>query len=214
MHALSSLPSYRTFSQTDAGRQRAPGLSVETSPKWLIGACLEDHPYPSPPMSGSPSPSLPPLTSEARAAPSVYGTSTGQHRGDSTVTGTSGYPSVSNLSTHREDRPQGSVQGTQYGQQHQRAFGQHPPAAPQYPQNYPLPPSQGAYGGPLSGSQAQSATQGGPVSLRAAGRTGRRAKAHVRTACVNCKKAHLSCDEQRPCSRCVASGKQVRGLPS
>lgn len=37
----------------------------------------------------------------------------------------------------------------------------------------------------------------------------RRTKAHVASACVNCKKAHLSCDIQRPCGRCVASGKQV-----
>ncbi|KAH7080362.1 hypothetical protein BKA63DRAFT_242366 [Paraphoma chrysanthemicola] len=36
----------------------------------------------------------------------------------------------------------------------------------------------------------------------------RRTKAHVASACVNCKKAHLSCDVQRPCGRCVASGKQ------
>lgn len=37
----------------------------------------------------------------------------------------------------------------------------------------------------------------------------RRTKAHVASACINCKKAHLSCDVQRPCGRCVASGKQV-----
>jgi hypothetical protein len=37
----------------------------------------------------------------------------------------------------------------------------------------------------------------------------RKAKTHVASACVNCKRAHLSCDVQRPCARCVASGKQV-----
>ncbi|RMZ69035.1 C6 zinc finger domain-containing [Pyrenophora seminiperda CCB06] len=41
----------------------------------------------------------------------------------------------------------------------------------------------------------------------------RRTKAHVASACVNCKKAHLSCDVQRPCGRCVASGKQLLGAP-
>lgn len=40
-------------------------------------------------------------------------------------------------------------------------------------------------------------------------RTGRKAKAHVASACTNCKRAHLSCDSQRPCTRCVTSGKQV-----
>ncbi|KAJ2479249.1 hypothetical protein EV174_004069 [Coemansia sp. RSA 2320] len=38
-------------------------------------------------------------------------------------------------------------------------------------------------------------------------RTGRGAKPHVRSACTNCKKAHLACDLQRPCRRCVSSGK-------
>lgn len=37
----------------------------------------------------------------------------------------------------------------------------------------------------------------------------RRTKAHVASACINCKRAHLSCDVQRPCARCIATGKQV-----
>lgn len=37
----------------------------------------------------------------------------------------------------------------------------------------------------------------------------RRAKAHVPSACVNCKKKHLACETKRPCNRCVASGKEV-----
>ena len=41
-------------------------------------------------------------------------------------------------------------------------------------------------------------------------RSGRKSRGHVASACINCKKAHLSCDIQRPCARCVASGKQVR----
>jgi hypothetical protein len=40
-------------------------------------------------------------------------------------------------------------------------------------------------------------------------RGSRRSKTHVASACINCKRAHLSCDVQRPCARCVASGKQV-----
>jgi len=52
-----------------------------------------------------------------------------------------------------------------------------------------------------------------PSSSNEAGlstRGGRRSKTHVASACVNCKRAHLSCDVQRPCTRCVSSGKQVR----
>ncbi|RHZ47593.1 putative C6 transcription factor [Aspergillus thermomutatus] len=37
----------------------------------------------------------------------------------------------------------------------------------------------------------------------------RRTKAHVASACVNCKKKHLGCDSARPCRRCVLSGKEV-----
>ena len=37
----------------------------------------------------------------------------------------------------------------------------------------------------------------------------RRTKAHVASACVNCKKKHLGCDSQRPCRRCVLAGKAV-----
>ena len=38
----------------------------------------------------------------------------------------------------------------------------------------------------------------------------RRAKAHVPSACVNCKKKHLACETRRPCNRCVLNGKEVR----
>jgi hypothetical protein len=48
----------------------------------------------------------------------------------------------------------------------------------------------------------------GPTSPNMA-RGGRRAKSHVANACNNCKRAHLSCDVERPCGRCVATGKAV-----
>ncbi|KAH8727537.1 hypothetical protein GQ44DRAFT_611463 [Phaeosphaeriaceae sp. PMI808] len=53
----------------------------------------------------------------------------------------------------------------------------------------------------------QQATMIAPPATRPT-KPARRTKAHVASACVNCKKAHLSCDVQRPCGRCVASGKQ------
>jgi hypothetical protein len=56
-----------------------------------------------------------------------------------------------------------------------------------------------------------SATAGPSVGqlLSNIGRGGRKAKAHVANACNNCKRAHLSCDVERPCGRCVATGKAV-----
>ncbi|MCJ1252244.1 hypothetical protein MMC24_000048 [Lignoscripta atroalba] len=40
----------------------------------------------------------------------------------------------------------------------------------------------------------------------------RRAKAHVPSACVNCKRKHLACETRRPCSRCLQAGKEVSKL--
>ena len=37
----------------------------------------------------------------------------------------------------------------------------------------------------------------------------RRAKAHVPSACVNCKRKHLACETRRPCNRCLQAGKEV-----
>lgn len=36
----------------------------------------------------------------------------------------------------------------------------------------------------------------------------RKTKGHVASACVPCKRAHLRCDAQRPCSRCITNGKE------
>ena len=55
----------------------------------------------------------------------------------------------------------------------------------------------------VSGSEPRFALS--PLSPR----TSRKPKAHVASACVNCKKKHLRCDSTRPCRRCVQSGKEV-----
>lgn len=67
---------------------------------------------------------------------------------------------------------------------------------------YPLPPLESSASGPATRSSAQKST--------------RRTKAHVASACVNCKKKHLGCDPARPCRRCVLAGKAVStnlGMP-
>lgn len=48
-----------------------------------------------------------------------------------------------------------------------------------------------------------------PQSTSESSNTARRAKAHVPSACVNCKRKHLACETRRPCSRCVQAGKEV-----
>ena len=62
-----------------------------------------------------------------------------------------------------------------------------------------------------SNDDLSSNTQDSPEGQLVAGPPGiaRRAKAHVPSACVNCKKKHLACETKRPCSRCVQTGKEV-----
>lgn len=99
----------------------------------------------------------------------------------------------------------------------QRAVYQHNPYQPQ--QRMPLPPvPQHFHSHPKSNqihvtvpdkARYQVSDSVLPASAQAAAKPARRTKAHVQSACYNCKKAHLSCDVQRPCQRCTASGKHV-----
>ncbi|KAH8776221.1 hypothetical protein BGZ57DRAFT_953345 [Hyaloscypha finlandica] len=56
----------------------------------------------------------------------------------------------------------------------------------------------------LQSSQDLSNTAALPSSSKRRGK----GKTHVTSACVPCKRAHLRCDVQRPCSRCLATGKE------
>jgi len=101
--------------------------------------------------------------------------------------------------------------------QYQPIFSQ-----PMYQTNQPAPhnmpfaytPSQHAFYpgyGPLMTGPAMMSTA--EVARIPKGNT-RRGKGHVAKACMNCKKAHLSCDNNRPCGRCVNNNKQVSGFES
>ncbi|USP74335.1 hypothetical protein yc1106_01609 [Curvularia clavata] len=96
--------------------------------------------------------------------------------------------------TYQPARP---LQHQPYGQSITQSYGYG------YP-NTNLPPYAGVQ---HQGPMVQQAAMIPPPPARPA-KPARRTKAHVASACVNCKKAHLSCDVQRPCGRCVASGKQ------
>lgn len=61
---------------------------------------------------------------------------------------------------------------------------------------------------PVDATNLPSATAGPPVR-NLPPRSTRRAKAHVASACINCKRKHLGCDSARPCRRCVQAGKAV-----
>ncbi|GLI78991.1 hypothetical protein PoHVEF18_007313 [Penicillium ochrochloron] len=62
-------------------------------------------------------------------------------------------------------------------------------------------------GGPPYPLSALESSMAGPASRSLAQKSTRRTKAHVASACVNCKKKHLGCDPARPCRRCVLAGK-------
>jgi hypothetical protein len=74
-------------------------------------------------------------------------------------------------------------------------------------------PSQYTTSHPIAQSTPQTASQPSTSASNAtpsmSSRGGRKSKAHVASACINCKRAHLSCDVSRPCARCVSAGKQV-----
>jgi len=100
---------------------------------------------------------------------------------------------------HTHYQPGRTVEHSPYGNvqvQHNYAYGYPSAGAPSYA------------GGHHAGPMVQQAAMLAPPAARPT-KPARRTKAHVASACVNCKKAHLSCDVQRPCGRCVSSGKQV-----
>ncbi|PKS08981.1 hypothetical protein jhhlp_003594 [Lomentospora prolificans] len=80
----------------------------------------------------------------------------------------------------------------------------HLPQPHQQPVYPPAPPATGA-----SQSYAPSTQASTPAATSfEPPRPARKAKGHVASACVPCKKAHLRCDAQRPCSRCLMNGKE------
>ncbi|EUC32925.1 hypothetical protein COCCADRAFT_97412 [Bipolaris zeicola 26-R-13] len=175
--------------------------------------------YPSPPMSEPQSPARRPAQSVESARLSYSQPVGSSQRQDSFVqppAPPSIYDPRSSMATHvlppqrplypGESQPRDQALSYQTGRplQHQ-PYGHSilQPYGYGY-QNTPLPPYAGVqHQGPMVQPTAMIA----PPPARPA-KPARRTKAHVASACVNCKKAHLSCDVQRPCGRCVASGKQ------
>ncbi|KAK0643633.1 hypothetical protein B0T16DRAFT_186847 [Cercophora newfieldiana] len=173
--------------------------------------------YPSPPMSGSPP--LPPKASQ-EAAERIQGTSyqaasqdvyrgsltsQGEERAQTAVPGPSRHspPGTSERVSYAFPRLEGTMsRPLPYPQQLSAASPQAP-----YRQMHGTAPTP-----PLPAPQPYSAPaqqQPGPESLRQPSpKPQRKTKGHVASACVPCKRAHLRCDAQRPCSRCMTNGKE------
>lgn len=90
-----------------------------------------------------------------------------------------------------------------------------PPSTAHIPPKYedqsaaPYPTSPRAIAGAASLLPPFEASVPGPATRSLTQKSTRRTKAHVASACVNCKKKHLGCDPARPCRRCVLAGKAV-----
>ncbi|KAL2009350.1 hypothetical protein VTN00DRAFT_7544 [Thermoascus crustaceus] len=68
-------------------------------------------------------------------------------------------------------------------------------------------PAEAPYLQPGPATAAPGATAVATAARALPPRQTRRTKAHVASACVNCKRKHLGCDSARPCRRCVLAGK-------
>lgn len=155
--------------------------------------------YPSPPMSNPPSPirPSPQLPTSTVSEPQVWTT------GSSLPTVSSEQPAPLFLSSAQEPLSSPFVErgGDVLAATAPSSSGIQPSGAP----------TATFSGGQNVFSVTSTATAGAAASTTASTpKAGRKAKAHVASACMNCKRAHLSCDTQRPCTRCVTSGKQVR----
>lgn len=217
MHIL-ALPPPCTLHRTPLGRRQEPGGDLVKNLHQSSLSKPGQSSYPSPPMSEKESPSRrlaqhieqerqqyppiavseshrreiipPPVDPRTTSAPGIQPQRT-LYPGENQARGSAHYQPG-----HVVESP--SFGGMQITQNY--AFG--------YPGGVPT-----FLGGQGPGPQVQPTALPAPPPLRPS-KPARRTKAHVASACVNCKKAHLSCDVQRPCGRCVASGKQVGSLSS
>jgi len=140
-------------------------------------------------MSGSPPAELPSVTSgEPKPAYPVSSSAalTTERPASSSAAATSALP------VQTEHQP--ALLPPRYGEQRAPAYVDPPRPLPG-PSSCPLSTLESPAAGPATRSLAQKST--------------RRTKAHVASACVNCKKKHLGCDPARPCRRCVLAGKAV-----
>ncbi|KAI0844495.1 hypothetical protein F5Y00DRAFT_198153 [Daldinia vernicosa] len=177
--------------------------------------------YPSPPMSGSPPPLPPKSYPEVgdRGQGSFQPTSHDAYRPSSTVPGgeyRAAPPQPSLLpptTSAARSYPQEAPERMPYPYHRPEdtmgrpiSYAQQPgPMVPQ-PQ-YSLPPVVGPNIGPSS-YPMPSNPQGAENPPYASPKSQRKTKGHVASACVPCKRAHLRCDAQRPCSRCLSNGKE------
>ncbi|KAH8880678.1 hypothetical protein GQ53DRAFT_669403 [Thozetella sp. PMI_491] len=180
--------------------------------------------YPSPPMSGSPP--LPPKATQEAAernqgayqTTTIAATTQDVHR---SIPATEGDVRLQAGGATALPRP---PYGGEPPQERMHFPFARPEVAMPRPLSYPPQhgPTMGQHYLPHPGTVAGASGQG-PVPQAYSGapqppppespsqtspKTQRKTKGHVASACVPCKRAHLRCDAQRPCSRCLNNGKE------
>ncbi|KAG5927520.1 hypothetical protein E4U42_002163 [Claviceps africana] len=104
-----------------------------------------------------------------------------------------------------------------YESQHEMKQGQSPQPFAPAPAPAPAPASSSSSAAPAAAAAATSSRMGaGHSGVRTSAdgqvvgspKAQRKTKGHVASACVPCKRAHLRCDAQRPCSRCISNSKE------
>ncbi|KAI2637123.1 hypothetical protein GGS26DRAFT_588671 [Hypomontagnella submonticulosa] len=173
--------------------------------------------YPSPPMSGSPPPPPKPYPEVGdRGQGGFQPASHDAYRPSSTVPGgeyRAAPPQPTLLPpTTRPFAPEGPERMPYSYHRPDEAMGRPmsyaPQPGPMVPQpQYPLPPVVGPSLGP-SPYPVPSNPQSAENPPYTSPKSQRKTKGHVASACVPCKRAHLRCDAQRPCSRCLSNGKE------
>src|SRR5579871_4928102 len=199
-------------------QQRRPNLTLTKSPLWSYSAGLGAQAYPSPPMSDSPtsprtSSQQPPTSSRNGSGTLAPVTTSVPAVGITPRVQVAPHPVTDQSQVYPPPQPQPQQQQSLYGSQRQdlqpRPPGLGVPGRTVYSEPF-ASSSQihmaQAFGTQQFGVQAPLGLYAGPISaptpsVPRISRTSRRTKAHVAKACQNCKKAHLSCDEARPCSR-------------
>lgn len=181
-------PSYKSCSLREATLKRK-------SVCWRDQAWKAASGYPSPPMSSPPSP-------KRRQSDLTLPSTQPSTRSQQFVTTSAAQPTISTASYPSEETP--------------LSFATSEVSRPRFlPNQAPAPfvPGHG-HSSAVSTVPAYPPTSSYAPTTSSSGRLisqeGRKAKTHVASACVNCKRAHLSCDVQRPCAHCITSGKQVR----
>jgi hypothetical protein len=209
-------------------KKKPPNMSLMKSSQWSFSSGLDAQAYPSPPMTNSPTS---PKRSQFPEERPVY-----VHEASTTAPPSLSVPGIeaarSSMMASQVLPAPSSVPPFTFGMpgpplpfgdprndlQPRRRSQSIPPYHLAYhrpnllQQTVLPPPVVSPHAQLIQGSMIN--TSGGPVSLATVvgkiARAGtRRTKAHVARACQNCKKAHLSCDDERPCTRCVATRKEV-----